>query len=389
MSILVSVMVAIILLSFITLSHTHSFFRFKSENLLEQLERNEAVFFLDEIQNEAIFDSIELTKSFRGGFQLITAKSKFNNTYLIKIGLVGAIQNKQNTALYLQDNNNPLVMVGNAEIHGNVLLPANGVKAGVISGTYFNGNKLIRGDIKYSNSNLPALETNFDQYVQELRDISNINSDNSISLNSELKNSFKNSEKIIFDERQFTIYENAIGNIRFQSNKEIVISKEANLTDVLIVAPKIRIEKGFKGNIHLVAHDSIIIEKEVELKYPSSVIILHSINSEIDPAILIDKGSKVEGVVFFSNRIPTEKKETNILISEKAVVRGGLYCEGYVELYGTVFGEVYTSYFLTKASSGRYINHLMDGKIIANNESESFFHLPLKSSKKGVVQWMY
>ena len=83
------------------------------------------------------------------------------------------------------------------------------------------------------------------------------------------------------------------------------------------------------------------------------------------------------------------KRETDIFVNTEAQVKGQVYCQGYLELQGTIEGTVYTNYFLTKASGSRYINHIYDGRIIANSESIQYAGLPIVNSQKTILQWLY
>ncbi len=380
------VMVTLVLLSFIILNQTYSFFRLKSENLLHTLKQNETLFFTpsDDIASEEL-EAIE--KGFRGGFRLLKISSTFNEGAIEKIGLVGVSLKKENTTLYLQDTNTPLVMVGNASIKGKAYIPASGIKAGVISGTYFNGDKLVDGTTSASGSSLPSLESGYLSYLSELQTGTSFDDGEIVSMNAELNNSFYDPEKIVSSELPSAIYEKAYGNVRFQSSKEIVISREANLKDVLIVSPKVRIEKGFKGRIHIIARDSIIIEEGVVLDYPSSVV-LQSRN-ENSSTIVIDEKSTVRGNIMYLTDSPSEKPNVNISVSKDAEVDGSIYCMGYLDLRGTVNGSVYTEHFMANESGGRYINHILDGNIVLDKDSEVLCTLPLKGKQKSVAQWMY
>ncbi len=387
-SILVAVMVTMVLLSFITLNQTFSFFQFKSESLLDELRSNEDVFFSPTDENITTLSN-NVDRGFRGGFQLIKVSSDIGSGEINKIGLIGTSLHSEETALYLRDDKKPLVMVGKATIQGKSYIPASGVKAGVISGTYFSGEQLINGITLLSGSKLPDLDPSFNSYLKKIQEGMTQENLDIVSNISNLKNSFQNPEKIVLSESPITVFEQAYGNIRIQSSREIIISKQADLMDVLIVSPKVKIEKGFKGRIHVIARDSIIIEENVELSYPSSLVLYSKNNDEVSNAIAIEGNSKILGNVMYIQDIKQDKPSSNLIISEDATILGSIYCQGYLDLRGTVAGSVYTEYFMTDTGGSRYINHILDGKILRNSKSELFCTLPLDKKKKGVVQWMY
>lgn len=388
LSILVAVMVGVLLISFIALNHTHSFFRLKSENLLQNLQQNESLFFPNHTANSINLERLQVENSFRGGFQLRSTLFKTPQGDLKKMGLMGAISQKEKQTLYLEDNQSPLVLVGDAKIQGTVKIPSSGVKAGVISGTYFNGKEFVRGPIQYSNSNLPPLENGFRDYISGLQQPKSTEDLQEITLSNELKNSFWEPEKRVFSSQGITLYEKAIGNIRFQSGEQITVAKEASLTDVLLVAPVIKIEDGFRGRVHLVARDSIIIGERVLLDFPSSLVLLPKQDQDIPAAIVVKENSSIDGSLIYL-KAATEKRLSNVLIPKNTTVTGGVYCEGYLEHYGTIYGNVYTSFFLAKSKGGVYINHLLDGKVLPHVETGQLSHLPLTDSHKNAAQWLY
>ena len=391
-AVLVAVLVFFLISSFILLTHTQNLFRNQSRSILRDIDAVNGQFMNldDKVANTLggiTIDSLEVISGYQGAFQKIQIRDKKSYS---KIALLGTPTPEQRVALYLADNNQPLVLVGDTKIQGKVYLPSAGVKAGSISGTYFTGTTLVDQPIAYSSNTLPRLHENFKTYLSGIQ--SGIpDGDGLVELKGTVKNSFYNAEQVIYSRERLLLVEELVGNIRIHSGTEIVLGKYATLTDVTVVAPTIRIENGFRGRIHAIAEDSIIVGENVHLRYPSSLVLSEIDRSGIPAprAITVSENSTVEGaVVFLQDREP-EKKQANVHISERATVRGDIYCQGFIELKGRVEGTVYSQQLLTRTSGGVYINHIMGGTILGDRKGDSFCGLPLQNGKKGIAQWLY
>ncbi len=73
-----------------------------------------------------------------------------------KIGLVGH-RSENRYALYLEDNNRPMVIAGDAKISGDAFLPERGIKMGNIQGFGYTKPQLVYGRQQQSNARLPEL----------------------------------------------------------------------------------------------------------------------------------------------------------------------------------------------------------------------------------------
>tara|TARA_R110002124_G_scaffold17532_3_gene73525 strand:- start:410752 stop:411990 length:1239 start_codon:yes stop_codon:yes gene_type:complete len=397
-SILIATLVALLLLSFITLTHTHRFFKIQSDNFRATIDNAQEGIILSlepdfkegEIISEKENSQLDISTSYWGGFQKVTSVATKDSKTFSQMALVGALAENKRTALYLVDNNNALVLVGNTNIEGLSYIPSKGVKAGSIAGNYYNGKNLISGEIRHSNSRLPKLHPTFLNFIKALQKTPDV-SESLVVLEGELKNSFFEKEKVVYSPDMIVFTGKATGNMRIQSDREVTIDTYAQLTDVTIVAPIIRVQEGFNGRVHLIASDSIVIEKNVVLNYPSSLVLSEKSDSKDNEfaSIEIEEPSTIQGIVIHLQNREPEKATPNIVISKGASIEGEVYCEGHLELLGKVNGTVYTNKFLVRAPGGVYINHLYDGSISAKELPQEFSGLPLEKSTKGIVQWLY
>jgi cytoskeletal protein CcmA (bactofilin family) len=404
-AILVSVIIAILLASFLALTHTHSLFGLQSQLLLTTIDTSQKGISFSLDPNNTIADSLlieeenlstTIKKSAWGGFLKVESISNSKTKSFSKIGLIGQRTENQRTAIWSTETQMPLVLVGDTEIEGNAYVSNRGIKAGVISGKYFNGDKLLDGEIKITDGQLPTLDKTWQEQTQSLLDNFIAEDTQLVGLEVENKNSFFQPSQIIYEKGKLVLDQTFVGNIIIKSDDEIIVSQFAKLTDVLLIAPKITVQKGFKGNAHFLASKNIKLEEETTFLYPSSIVVLDKSEDFKTPIpkgeepIFLSENVTFSGIIMY---LPKENPEqhslTSISFQSKVEVMGSIYCLGNMELSGTVKGTIYTERFLVNEFGSRYINHIYNGKILSKQLPKEFCGLPFSEKKKGVVQWLY
>lgn len=335
-----------------------------------------------------------------GIFDIVLVNSEVHKQQFQKIGLLG-YQNSKRNALFLKDNNQALVMVGNAQLLGNVALPKMGVKTGNISGVSFYGSQLVIGNQELSTTKLPKIE-NID-YLKSLSQ--NPYLENTIFFNLgdgvEKCQSFAQPTMITQSETDLILNNISLkGNIIITSKTKIIIKPSTRLNDIILIAPEIIIESNTKGNFQALASKTIQVAPNCKLNYPSALVLLDDKNSSVlindlnsnkekEHKIEIEQFSSVKGVVVYYSTDSERQYNTQINIQEKATVTGEVYCTGNLELQGNVNGSVFTNQFLIKKSGGTYVNHLFNGKINSENLPKQYAGLQIQNNANAVAKWMY
>jgi hypothetical protein len=123
------------------------------------------------------------------------------------------------------------------------------------------------------------------------------------------------------------------------------------------VAPMIIVESGFKGKTQLFAADTVLIQKNVTLQYPSSVV---SAGIETSYShILIAEESRVEGTVLAFAEIEANRN-VSVKLGAGSEIYGMVYCAGKMEHLGKIFGSLYCDFFFLQTRQGYYENHMLD-----------------------------
>lgn len=408
--IFISIIIAIILSSFILLIHLNKKVKYKNQKFQELIfNTNNAIDYAKQ-KNVFIGDSIiisskdnltstKITSTPWGIFNKVNVISSFKNQEFQKIAFLGGFK-KQKPALYLQNVNKPLVLVGETEIIGKTYLPSQGVKRGNIAGNSYSGSQLIYGNRLSSRQHLPSLEHR--TYLQNLcKGIITTDLDAFILEKSNFEitqytNSFREKTKhykrnTIIDLQHIEIS----GNYIIQSDTLIRVHNTSKLKDVILIAPYIDVQERTKGNFQAFATKGITIKQNCLLTYPTVLVLAEvakndsAIRETQNHQINIEPNSEIKGTVcFFTDNLKTNH-QTQINIQENVLITGEVYSEKNIALSGIVNGSIYTHGFLTNAYGSIYHNHIYNGKINSNNVPIQFSGIAFKNEEKNVVQWVY
>ncbi|CAM1361486.1 conserved hypothetical protein [Tenacibaculum sediminilitoris] len=395
----VSVIIAILILTFITLMHLHQKVKLKGVLYKKSIENVQYTFDLLETQKinndnttKNQLDNTTTTFKNWGIYKIAHVTTTKNNEFFEKVGLLGGFKQKKK-ALYLQENNKPLAVVGNTKIIGDANIPKLGIKRGNIAGTSYNSNTLLYGKSTLSSTKLPEIENI--SVLKEYFSSALLNSKVSffeLEEGKHFKNSFKK-ETLVYNSN-YPIYLRNIsltGNILIKSNSNITIHSSAILEDVIVIAPKIIIQNRVKGIFQAFAKDTIEVKSNTTLNYPSALVVVNEnkIDNNNSPEISIDDNCQIKGSILLYSTSESMNFNPQVHIKEKTTITGEIYCNQNLELMGTVYGSVYTNHFLTKQFGSTYINHLYHAEINSTKLPIQFCGLPLEHQKYTVAKWLY
>lgn len=394
--------IALLLFSFVLLVHSHKLFRLKTQTLIQTLHQTHYGLdtFLDHQNQIASLESesYSVKQSFWGLYKTVQTKAQQNTYKATSYALVGSKQPKMRTSLYLEDHNQPLVLVGNTHIKGKAYLPERGVKPGSISGEYYTGSQLIYGSQDLATT-LPVIDKDLLDHLTHLKNNSVLPLLNThgTQLQTTLHHSFRETTKIIYNPNSIVLAEHElIGNIIICSDRKITVSQMAKLKDVILIAPDIEIKDHVQGQFQAIASAHIQVGKSVNLSYPSALVLiekqppgLQATTQDVSHFIRMDTKSNISGQVVFIGQDPNNTHKAQIYIAKDASITGELYCNQNTELLGAVYGSVFTSYFVAKQTGSVYQNHIYNGTISITDLPENYVGLLFNNSKKGIAQWLY
>ncbi len=318
-----------------------------------------------------------------GSYKVISVETRNKSQLIQKSVFTGFLPDANSPALFLVDQNNSLKINGKITFEGNVFLPERGMENGYI----FNEKQEITGNYtqKKSSSFLPKIneKTLFD--LDQIRHADKFN-----EITKDTLVSFFSKTHLYSSINPIYITNRLEGNIVVHSFDSIVVSEKATLDGVILVAPIVHIEKGFKGNVQVFANNRIICEENTHLLYPSSLV-LHYTENTIDwGKIVVKKGSKIlGGILLYRDEILDNRIE--LIVEESSICAGLIYNQGTTELKGYSFGSLYTTNFRLNTGGGQHTNHLRN-TLLSRRQLPTKFAVPdwlesVSSNKSELIKW--
>lgn len=407
----IGAVIAVLLVTFVLLSHSHSFFSKKTGKYIAVIQKGDFALqmALKEKTNSsetkiAIADDgivTETKKTLWGVFEKYQVKSKFKKSVFQKQVLVGTGITAKTPALFLKDNQRPLIIVGAARITGDAFLPQQGIRPGNIAGESYFSSSLIYGRQKASTAELPILDNKIQQQITLLSSgfiPTNVKSDEiQLFKNTELKNSFAAPTQYIRGTHIDLSGAKLTGNIIVQASNEIRLDASSQLRDILLVAPKILIDANTQGTFQAFASSKITVGKNCKLDYPSALVVQKKLNSTTSanslaslPDISIESGTIIKGLILYKSEEEERLFYPQLKLQEQATVVGQVYCEKNLELKGKVIGSVYTDSFMALENGNVYQNHLYKGTIDCLSLHKEFVGLSFEfEGNKKIAKWLY
>lgn len=327
--------------------------------------------------NWGLYDVL-YTKAFRH-----TLTQKYEDS---KVALMGSeVAEQQKSALYLVDNFRPLSLAGKTRIEGTAYLPKAGVKRGYINGLSYFGDKLIYGEQKRSNRNLPSIN---EIRIQQLKNLA-IQAKGISNISDSITQSFGQPTLEIYAPTVYLKNQILKGNIIIRSDSLIYIGRGAKLEDVLLFAPNIVFESGFEGSVQAFATNSIMVQKQTRLTYPSLICLTASQASE-KSGIFINEKSQLEGILLNYSKIPSRSQPILVRIKKDALVVGEVISNTKIDLQGKVYGHLSTTGFIYQSPASIFDNHLFNAEINYTQRFENFvpFLWTVDSKSQKVVKWL-
>ncbi|MGX1931301.1 hypothetical protein [Flagellimonas sp. 2504JD4-2] len=403
----IGAVIAVLLLTFVLLHQTHSLFDKKTSKTIDlvkstdlalrqamelKIQLNDLVP-IDLGQEDGI--KVSAIKSHWGIFEKYVVVSQFQKNQFVKSALVGGGMDQDFSALYLKDNDRPMVIAGKAKITGNAYLPKQGIRPGSIRGQFYQFTRPVYGTIKQSTKTLPPLDPEMRTYIKQLQSQAfGISDENVVRFSGRLQltNSFKSPTQYIHGDALRLSGCNLSGNIVVVATHKIMVSNDSNLQDVLLIAPEIEIENRFSGRLQAIASNRIEVGNQVNLEYPSALIVDRgsrpNAKERRQPNIEIESGTVLKGIIAYFEKTEENQFFPQVVISDKASIYGEVFCEKNLELKGDVFGNVTTNAFMAMENGSVYQNHLFGGTINTEFLPQQYAGL-LLNKEKAVAKWLY
>lgn len=351
---------------------------------------NEFPYVRDSVFNDVLTkgDAIEISRYEWGMYDIISITTAIQQDSLQQIALIGQ-QITDSTVLYVMDEDRPLSVSGETVIKGNSYLPKSGIRPSYVDGEYYKGYEdIVQGKMRDSDRQMPSIVENRMQHIQQLLIFDSIPYPE--LHNGTIKAAFLKETQTYKLAPAALLQDSLIGNIMLISDTTVRISASSYLDDIIIIAPSIHIEQGFQGNAQFFATDSIILEDEVHLQYPSTIGLITK--KEGDAKIRIGNQCNIVGTIFLF-----EKERSDIppiaSFGKDCYVEGDIFITGLLDYAKgfQVFGNISCYRFLYKSPSSMYENFLVNvtfdrlkrspyfiSSYLRTNDNKKPFNKPIK-----------
>lgn len=340
-------------------------------------------------------DSVSIYTTRWGLFESNTIKATYGRfQHSISFLSANHLPNYMNSCLYLADHKRPLYLVGATRLNGDVAAPAIGVKPGFISQRGFDFSTLAEGNIRNSEESLPALREQQMEYIKRLKLI--LPPDNNmIEADANTGDSIIHSfglpaTRLSFSGAAFISGKTIKGKVMLVSDSLIEIDASAHLEHVILVAPVVKFDPGFRGSVQVFAEDSIITGENCQFDYPSNFMMIKRVDrKEEQPQMRLGSNNKFQGCLI-SYADKNDVVKTYLEIGAETNVYGAVYCLGYAAIYGSVSGIVLSDYLVCRRGGQFFENHLLDVTIDKEKLSPAFLGSDIfyNSGSKDIIAWV-
>lgn len=294
------------------------------------------------------------------------------------VHIIGKSQDSyRSPAIWVCDRDHSISLSGEAEISGELFLPKNGINYINPSFDTFRGDIIPAAKIHTSNKDLPSVDSTYLQLMRDLR-----NPSVSVSQIPLEYHSFSNDVIYASVTDNEDIY--AKGRIILYGDK-VHISSSCKISDIILIARYVTIESGFSGALQIMASDTVEIEKNVYLHYPSGVYI----HGNRDKAFLhIGSDSNIEGYAIIEGNAEGGNgfvADIHYRQEHGSQLTGLLFVDGIAHLEGSVVGAAYLKECYYLSGEKMYSGLIYNAKITrSENIAFPFLFKESKFNRKSI-----
>ena len=274
---------------------------------------------------------------------------------------------------YHPDNHLSVTLSGNTNILTDAYLPVNGFIYGQMSSEFFSGEVVETSRMKPAETFLPEPAAGVTATIDSIFSIrpTYMLSRGNISL------PFYRSEPLIISAAA-NIRDNTLAGKIVVAGDNLKINATCHFDDIIVVCSTLTIEEGFEGSMQVFARDSVIVESNVRLHYPSGIY--------SNSLVRLSDNSLINGYIIVDPLVEAEIERPNYISTRKSLVRGFIYVNGTAHLQGIISGSAFVREAVYYAPYGYYRGMLYDVTLLEN--SETAYPLWLDNGKRREAKWV-
>ncbi len=292
-------------------------------------------------------------------------------------------------ALRLAEGTKALQLYGQTRLVGDAYLPRAGIERGYANigqGTPYQGDRLVYGVRHLTQpQGFQALQPRFDSLEAYLQRPATL----LLESDSVVQPFHQPTAVLQVDDFQ-TQGLVLKGHVLIVARTAIEVSAASVLEDVVLMAPAIRVQAGFRGSLQAFAWDSLVVEPQVDLTFPSVLSLLpRRVEGPRGPYLQMASESQLMGTIL-APRFGYSPQKTVVQLAMDAQVVGQVWVTGILEHQGRVWGSVVCDEFLLKTPKGLYPNCLLDAVIDRSKLPDAYLAPSLLSTatSKQVLKYL-
>ncbi|WP_212003307.1 hypothetical protein [Chitinophaga sp. HK235] len=326
-----------------------------------------------------------------GIFSIATVRAMVGKDTLVRSLMTGGVPDSVfNACLYLEEHNKPLLISGNTVLNGNVYLPKSGVNPTYLDKDGFTGKQLYNGQLFTSTREIKSF-VNLESLPDPQKKIKQGPSDH---LPLSIRQSFSDTVLHLYTQGRLANESSYAGQIIICADSVLTVPGSCSLENVILMAPYIKIESGFRGSVQAIATDSLITGQDCFFEYPSALVLLKPSRTEANnftARLQLGAASRLNGTIFTYTSNSSDLFRIYTHLGNQTKVMGIVYSDGYLEINGSITGTLLTAYTILKHQGSIYDNRLHNTSIDRNALS-SHYLLPAvldqQQSARKVLQWL-
>jgi cytoskeletal protein CcmA (bactofilin family) len=367
-ALLITLLISVLLSSYLI---TENLLGSHSQNWQSDLETWDALrsVLLMSLNRESVpgREGIEIQKENWGLFGLvhIEARQAKNQNISALYGQKPGYQAK--LSLWLADQGMPLVMKGRSQIRGKVQVPGGEIK---ISS---HENRDFTGSLPFSWNLLPSAGTEIPYRLRQRRWIAQkLDSLAGLPESGNLHWEKGLVHQQAWDTLTWSLVHrgNLVleglsleGRVLVMASESIRVLANCQLEHVLLIAPKIEIEKSFQGTLQAFARDTLRLADDCRLHFPSVLAVFAG--PERPGFLHLASSCEIEGSIWYEEEAarPQPSLLPQVQLDPQTRLWGNLTVAGNLSLRADVYGHVAARSLVLPTAAGVFRNHLLDAQI--------------------------
>lgn len=287
------------------------------------------------------------------------------------------------SALILKQQPYELTLSGRAWINGNIRVPQGLVKTSTFRGEIYYKKEPVNGQIRESLEDFPTLSSPILGHLENIYHPLKYEVDSyPLPDLDSISNAFEYDPLHFHQKTPLSLIGRHMhGNIILSSDRSINVAASSILDRTLIIAPKVEIQSGFKGNVQIFATDTIILNEGVHLTYPSAIVVNQL--AELPSVLNIGANCLIDGIVLSINETNTGR----LSIAESALINGFVYTDTPCKLGGKIRGSTYAHGFVQQDASAIRHNLIYNGECIQNRQTP-VFNYTIGTDSLSFIAWL-